>query len=167
MPDQANDAEPTSSQSKRKPTRRERFVEHIRLCSYADRWHLEQGYRRGSDSTREKIVNLLDSGKRGEAVDLAIGLIESADEPQPQVRHEPHLPEESIDGAADFIATHSGAEYTSAAIVKDPENYRSAYRQVASRLHPDASTGNEELYKLLGCAKGLLDQHHKLKGAIA
>ena len=70
----------------------------------------------------------------------------------------------SIDGAAHFIATHSAAEYTSAVIIQDPKKYSGeAYRRAASKLHPDAKSGDEESYKLLSRAKSLLDQHHKIE----
>ena len=86
LPVQSNHDQPTQTKLNREPTRRERFQEHIlsERFSSTDRWHLQTAYRRASNSEREQILNLLDCGRSSEAIDLAIRIVDSHDEPQQQ-----------------------------------------------------------------------------------
>lgn len=47
-----------------------------------------------------------------------------------------------------------------AGIVRDPEQYRAAYRSCAKRMHPDAGGSAEEFTRLQE-AKRVLDKHHE------
>lgn len=68
----------------------------------------------------------------------------------------------TLEDAAEFIAANSIC--STAAIINHPESYRSAYRQAASRLHPDVAKTNDGFYRL-GQAKLVLDVHHGLARA--
>lgn len=68
----------------------------------------------------------------------------------------------TVEGAAMFIQLHSS--FTHGPIVESASSYRHAYKQAASRLHPDVTGNNEGFYKL-GQAKAVLDKHHGLAAA--
>lgn len=157
---------PAAPQSNREPTAHERFLQRLRtVASASDKWHLQTGYQRATDVEREQIRQLLDSQNLSQAIDLSIRIIEERKEPPPRPRPAPPPMEQLIHNSARFVARHAGDQYTFREIEHDSTKYREAYRKAARQLHPDSSTGNEELAKSLGEAKTLLDQHHKLRGA--
>lgn len=69
----------------------------------------------------------------------------------------------TVEAAAAFIAANSSFT-PGGVIVEDSNTYRLAYRQAATRLHPDVTGSNDGFYKL-GQAKAVLDQHHGLAKA--
>ena len=68
----------------------------------------------------------------------------------------------TVEDAAAFIAANSSFT-PGGVIIENRETYRLAYRQAATRLHPDVTGNNDGFYKL-GQAKERLDAHHRLAG---
>lgn len=68
----------------------------------------------------------------------------------------------SVEGAAEFIAMNSSV--SRGVVIEQADGYRLAYRQAATRLHPDVTGSNEAFYRL-GKAKEVLDKHHGLARA--
>lgn len=63
----------------------------------------------------------------------------------------------TTDQAAEFIAHLT--VWRPDALLHDPESYRMAYRQAATKLHPDVGGTTEEFQRLQE-AKRVLDKHH-------
>lgn len=60
----------------------------------------------------------------------------------------------SVDDALEFLATYS--DFTDADLKSNPENWKTAYRQAASALHPDRQGGDQVLFTRLIDAKNFL-----------
>lgn len=65
----------------------------------------------------------------------------------------------TLEQAAEFISEHSS--FSTRVIIESAESFRAAYRQAASKLHPDVSGRSDGFYKL-GQAQQLLNRHHKV-----
>jgi hypothetical protein len=69
----------------------------------------------------------------------------------------------TVESAAEFLYTQSRL-HEPTQILGSPMAYPNAFRDAASRLHPDKpGTGNRELWEQLNKARELLDAHHDLR----
>ena len=70
---------------------------------------------------------------------------------------DPTIP--TVDAAAQIVSTWQSVFVNPASILRDPEEWRKAYRTAAGKLHPDRG-GDQNQWHLLQAAKTLLDAHH-------